>query len=161
MTTKNTVAGFEFVKLGDAYLSDKFVELTYNKKKQLWNVALKPVDERFLRAEESVYLVFVDETVVYVGEYSKTFRDRWLTKGCYIWHSVDVQIRDALNAGHQVSIWIAEFPYLPRPDGQLINVSKAIEHDILKSAFPPEWNKRNAGMREDSEAIPVREIIGA
>ena len=60
MEIKN-VLGFEFIRVGDAYKCTEGIKVTHNKKKFTWDIALKMIHPDSLNAEQSTYLVYVDE----------------------------------------------------------------------------------------------------
>lgn len=169
MRPRKSLLGFEFVKLGHAYLCEEPLKpkgkkagepLMYQGKQLDWRVALKLEDERFLRVGESAYLVTLNDELVYVGEYSKTFESRWLRDGRYIWHGdkVDNLIKKALLNNDLVEIWITASPFADIGQGEQINISKAIEHKILRLC-PPPWNTRNAGTGSAPTELRVSDLL--
>lgn len=160
MKNKKTINDFEFVKLGDIYLSDIPLKATHKGNSFDWFVSLKPTDDRLLDAEESAYAVYFDDELVYIGEYSSTFSDRWLRGKKYLWHSdnIDNHAKEALQQNKQVTVWITTNPYITGPCGREFNISKIIEHHILKTA-PPRLNKRNSGIKRPVNAVRVSDIL--
>lgn len=160
MNNTTTIHGFTFVKLGEAYLSDTPLKAVHKGKAFDWFVSLKPVDERLLDAEESTYAVYFDDELVYIGEYSTTFSERWLRNKKYLWHSdnIDNKVKEALHQHRLVTVWITKDPYVTGPCGREFNISKIIEHEILK-ASPPPFNKRNSGLRRSAKAVRVKDIV--
>ena len=134
--------GFEFVKAGVFYLEDKPWK-GKDKKGRPWKVraSLKMIDERFRKADETVYLIFSGDELKYVGEYTYRLKDRWL-KGNYVTHDKYKKIEKEIEDGKEVSIWLARDPYLKTDKIKNFNISKSLEHEILRSQSP-EWNKRN------------------
>ena len=169
MKQKLNVAGFDFIKLGHAYLCERALlpkgknagkPLIYNKKELDWRVALKFDDERFRQVGESAYLVTLNGDVVYVGEYSNTFESRWLRDGQYIWHgdTVDNEIKKALTNDEVIELWITVSPFINLGPNEQINVSKAIEHKILQ-LYPPKWNRRNVGTGTEVNQVRVTDLL--
>jgi len=160
MTDIRIINGFEFVILGDVYLCDTPLKATHKGNSFDWFVSLKPTNVKLLDAEESAYVVFFDDELVYIGEYSTTFSDRWLRNKKYLWHSdnIDNHAKEALLQSQQVTIWITKDPYIEGPCGREFNMSKIIEHEILKIA-PPRLNKRNSGLKRPTHAVRVSDII--
>jgi hypothetical protein len=161
--------GFKFVKVGDFRINDKPLSVRYKGDTAEVKVSLKLIDESFLKSDESAYLIYAEDELVYVGEYSYNLKDRWLKKEDYIWHHTDIEIEKAL-ASKTVSLWLAIDPYLMLPDNsEKINVSKSIEQEILRRYSPskdsdkPWWNKRgkvgNDPERRDLNCERVTKII--
>ncbi len=138
---------YKFIKVGRFSISDKPLNVTYNGKQDSVSVELKLDHDEYRDIGESVYLVLVNDAVKYVGEYSKSLSNRWIKrrKDNYIWHHQDINIAKALNERSEVLLYLLEDPFITHPCGIELNVSKAIEHDILQRA-PANlglWNKRN------------------
>ncbi len=91
---------------------------------------------------EQAYIVTVGDCVVYVGEFSNSLRDRWLKVDNYIWHHKDHLIYEALTENKEVSLWLTNDPWIELSSGVKINISKSIEHHILKNNDLL-WNQRN------------------
>lgn len=107
---------------------------------------LEFTSEDTAQRRETAYLITVDDGIKYVGEFSNTLRDRWLKVGNYIWHHKDHLIFEALEAGNNVSLWLMKDPMMTMPHGEMINISKAAEHHILKANSAADrftWNQRN------------------
>lgn len=149
MRYKN-VEGFKFLHIANAFLSQIPLKATFEGRKIEWNGALDLLYPEVADAEQSCYLVYLDDDVkpVYVGQYTGVFKDRWLKKGKYIWHGKhDDSIKSALKAGRNVSIWLSVDPYAELPDGRKININKEIEQIIIEKV-QPEWN--STGKSNDS-----------
>ncbi len=135
-----TLYGFEFVKAGVFYLAETSWKIT----SKGWEIraSLELVSEKFRKADETVYLVYSDDDLVYVGEYTYNLESRWLS-GNYVDHHKSDDIERQLEAGCDVTLWLAVFPYTSVDRSlQAINISKSIEHELLKKC-DPKWNKRN------------------
>ena len=104
--------------------------------------SIEVVDADIEKRREAAYIVTVDQEVKYIGEFSNSLRDRWIKVENYIWHHKDHLIFDALNRGCDVSLSLVDNPEVSLPSGELVNISKAIEHHILKH-HKLEWNMRN------------------
>lgn len=86
--------GFDFVKIGEAYLSDRPLRrrnggyvIFDGKELKDWRLKLRlVVDEKILDAEQSVYLVLKNNEILYVGCYSNSLRSRWWKKQGYFWY---------------------------------------------------------------------------
>ena len=139
-----SIEGYDFILAGFFYLSHERLETQFNGNDLSWNVAIDLVHPELINAEKSVYLVFKNkETVpVYVGQYTDTFEARWLRNKKYSWHSenVDMKIKEALENGERISIWISLNPYIKTDACVVYNISKEIE-EILIEKLNPEWNK--------------------
>jgi hypothetical protein len=163
LTFKN-ICGFEFVKIGKFYLNESPLPVRYDGEDDHVNVSLRLIDDLFKKADESAYVIFSDNTLVYVGEFSYNFQDRWLRKDNYVWHNTDTKIEVELKSGNEVCIWLAVDPFALLANGSKINISKSIEQEILKSNLVfPDWNKRGqfnkwAKWREKN-CLRVTEII--
>jgi hypothetical protein len=141
------LAGFDFIKIGTAERCGTGVKVKQRKKEYQWHLALNLIHDDFADAEQSTYLVYVEDELVYVGEYTSSFAERWLKQRKYFWHSenVDDKVNDHVKNGKKVSVWISVNPYLDGPNGEMINVNKAIEQRIIEQYLPP-WNKRGKGV---------------
>jgi hypothetical protein len=137
------ILGFKFVKVGDFQISENPHPVTFNGQKDQINVCLQLVDESFMKSDESAYLIYVEDKLVYVGEFSYSLKDRWLRTKNYIWHNTDGEIEKELKPPYNknVSLWLAVNPYTVLPNNKEINISKSIEQEILRQILP-EWNKR-------------------
>ena len=142
------IENFTFNHVGDFYRNEIRSKKQYswgdknNKQKGHLYTCINLFDDDFDKATELAYLVTVDEEVMYVGEFSNSFRDRWLITENYIWHHKDELIRDALREGKKVSLWFINEPCSEVYPGVNINICKSIEHHILKNKNLA-WNKRN------------------
>jgi hypothetical protein len=133
--------GFDFVKAGDFYLADE--PRTGSDKNGPWEVyaSLELFDKRYRKADETVYFVTADYEIMYVGEYTYNFEDRWLS-GNYVNHHKYLEIEMELKEKREVSIWLAISPYCEAGDIEEFNLSKSLEQEILRKIDPP-WNSRN------------------
>jgi hypothetical protein len=144
------VEGFKFLHVANAFLSQVPLKATFEGRKIEWDTALDLLFPEVADAEQSCYLVYLDDEVkpVYVGQYTGVFKDRWLKKDKYIWHGKhDDSIKSALKAGRKVSIWLSVDPYAELGDGRKININKEIEQIIIEKV-QPEWN--STGKSNDS-----------
>ena len=138
------VLGFKFVKVGEFYLTDKPYPVTFDGKQDSIKVCIKLVDELFLNSDESAYLVYVEDEIFYVGEFSYSLKDRWLRRENYVWHGIDDYVEAMLSPPNEkkVSLWLTVDPYIIHGSTRL-NISKSIEQEILRQTQPmPVWNKR-------------------
>lgn len=129
------VCGFNFVKVGEAYLAER--PLTKRNAKSLifngeelkdWRLKLKlVVDEKILDAEQSVYLILKNSDILYVGYFSNSFKDRWWKKQGYFWHGdiVDNKVNELVK-DNDISVWLSVNPYEGR-----FNISKLLEDKII------------------------------
>ena len=157
------VCGFKFVKIGRFKLHEVPPTVRFAGKQDQINVAIELFYDLFRQADESAYVIFADETLVYVGEYSYNFQDRWLRKGNSVWHNTDIKIEEKLRNNSEVTIWLVVDPCVLLPDGMTkINISKSIEQEILKTDLP-EWNKRGQYKKwhewRTNNCVHVTEII--
>lgn len=144
MITRPTMqySGFKFVEIGEFFLSDAPLDVTYRGQQDRITIELRLHKDEYKYASENVYIVSMNGEAVYVGEYSGTLAKRWLRRGKYIWHNKDVNVADAIRAGKDVRLHLLKDPFGHHSSGIAINVAKAIEHHILQSN-PPAWNVRN------------------
>ncbi len=154
------VEDFKFVHVANAFLSQVSIRPTYDGKKIDWDVALDLLYPEVMNAEQSCYLICLEDELnpVYVGQYTGTFKDRWrLRKGKYIWHSKhDDSIKSSLEAGKKVMIWLSVDPYAELSDGRKVNINKEIEQIIIE-AIQPKWN--TTGKNKDPNiGVPVSDI---
>ena len=152
--------GFEFVLFGKAFRCDQGMQMSGAYGNRMWHAALDVIHPDFLDAEQSVYLVKVDDKLVYVGEYSNTFKARWLKKGRYLWHSdnIDNQVNQLLQQGAEVTVWLSVRPYVMANEGIEINVSKSLELELIKT-YQPEWNTVHKGEVFSKRRLRVAEIV--
>lgn len=152
MNSSKNIAGFQFMKIGKFYNNEIPLEAKYQGENILHYLSLELENDDMKKLEESAYLIYSEDELKYVGEYSFNLQDRWLRKGTYVWHHMDKRITDALDNGSKnVSIWVTEDPYLKNSKGTPINISKSIESHILKEE-DPEWNIRGK-MKKHQEWI--------
>jgi hypothetical protein len=151
--------GFEFVKAGEFYLAD----IPWKGKKGEWEIyaSIKLTSESFRKADESAYVVLSDSELKYVGEYTYSLEDRWLS-GSYINHHKSDLIEQELKLDKKVTLWLAVKPYAMTPDNLSINISKSLEQELLRQC-DLDWNKRSKIKKWESwraeNCIPVSEII--
>ena len=159
------VMGFKFVKVGEFYLSDKPYPVTFNGKADCIKVCIEFVDDLFMKSDESAYLVYVDDELHYVGDFSYNLEDRWLRRHNYVWHGIDEDIEATLSLPDKkkVSLWLTVDPYTIH-EAKKLNISKSIEQEILRQTKPmPKWNKRGQLNRwadwREKNCTPVTNII--
>lgn len=139
---RKSLYGFEFAKIGTFHITEEPHPVICDGINDHIQVEMRLISEKFASADESVYLIYVNDVLHYVGEYSYSLKERWgLRKGRYIWHHKDVKIEEALRNNSIVDIWIIVEPYICTDDGSKINISKSIEQEILKRKKPI-WNTR-------------------
>lgn len=148
------LAGFDFIKIGTAERCDTGVKVKQRGSEYQWHLALNLIHDDFADAEQSTYLVYVENDLVYVGEYTSSFAERWLKQRKYFWHSenVDDKVNAQVKDGKNVSVWISVDPYLDGPNGEVINVNKALEQRIIEQYNPP-WNSRGKGMINNKKNV--------
>jgi hypothetical protein len=153
------VHGFEFIKAGDFYLA----ETPWKGKNKNFNIraSLKLTSEKYRQADETTYLIYSGIDLKYVGEYTYNLNDRWLS-GNYVNHHKSDLIEKELELGKEVSIWLAISPFAIINESIKINISKSIEHEILRKD-DIEWNKRNRIKKWEEwrtkNCIPVEKIV--
>ena len=151
------VSGFDFVKIGEAYLSDKELKATHGGKPlKGWRLKLRlVVNENILNAEQSAYLVLKDNCILYVGYFSNSFKERWWKKKGYFWHGdiLDNEVNKLVNSGHGVTVWISVNPY----EGKF-NISKHIEDTVIME-YADKGIINTVGKNIKTNALPVREIL--
>lgn len=153
--------GFQFVKAGVFYLADE--PWKGNDKTGPWAIraSLKLVDDQFRKADETVYLIFSDDELKYVGEYTYKLEDRWLYNE-YVNHHKYKEIEEEISEGKVVSMWLAVLPYCEAGEIKQLNISKSLEHEIIKQCSP-EWNKRNQTKKwevwRSENCIKVSDIV--
>jgi len=142
------IEGFIFKHVGDFFInpvkSPKKYKWTDDQKNEQCDhitTCIRFVENDLDRQKELAYIVMVDDKLVYVGEFSNSFRDRWLKIDNYIWHHKDSLIHKALCNKSNVSLWFVNDPYI-NLSGVNFNASKSIEHHILKN-INTDWNIRN------------------
>jgi len=136
--------GFQFYLAGHFYHNP-----TPSKKSYKWDGESKPIhlslellDRKTDAEEELAYLVTVNGHPAYVGEFSYTLRDRWLKTEYYTWHHKDHLIDDAIKNGDNIELWLLLDSIVELPNGVKLNISKSVEHHLLKNQNF-DWNKRN------------------
>jgi hypothetical protein len=156
------VNGFEFVKVGNFYINNQPLEITYKGKKDKVSISLGLINEQFKNADESAYLICSEDELVYVGEFSYNLEDRWLRKKVYVWHHKDELIEQEILKNKNVSLWLIVNPFVQISDNTSINISKSIEQEILKKKKPL-WNKRGEFIKwekwKKDNCVLVTEII--
>ncbi len=133
------ICGFEFVKVGEAYLCDEPYKrkngkpMIYKGKEfKDWRLKLKlVVNENILNAGQSVYLIFQNSKILYVGYFSNSFKQRWWAKQGYFWHHLIVNstINDLVRDNtvkNDISVWLSVNPYKDK-----WNISKLLEDEII------------------------------
>ncbi|CAM3827071.1 hypothetical protein [Rheinheimera salexigens] len=154
------ISGFDFVKIGEAYFSNKELKATHaGKSLENWKLKLKlVVNENILNAEQSAYLVLKDNTILYVGYFSNSFKERWWKKKGYFWHGdkLDNEVNALVKSGYNVTVWISVNPYIGK-----INISKHIEDAIIMEyADKGIINKVGKKINKNSaNTLSVREIL--
>jgi len=118
------IAGFSFIKIGKFYNNKKPIFVKYEGKDTPITLSLYLINDEFKKIGESAYLIFSDNQLMYVGEYSFNLKDRWLRNGEYVWHHKDKNISDALNEKKNVTFWITLNPYIKIDKDTTINISK-------------------------------------
>ncbi|WP_429885882.1 hypothetical protein [Geoalkalibacter halelectricus] len=157
-----TVNGFMFVKVGEFYINKEPKKIIYRGNPETITVSLKFTDELFRKSDESTYLIFSEDELVYVCEYSYNLEERWLRNRIFIWHHKDEDIENELKQGKEVSLWLVLNPIINLSEKIKINISKSIEQEILK-CNKPAWNKRGGYFKwaewKNSNCLPVIDII--
>ena len=136
------IRGYEFVKVGKfikkngkSYTTDQgpnSVTLT---------VLIEFINDLFKKIDESVYAVLInDKNLVYIGEYSYNLKHRWIKGDDFAWHQTVNKISDEIDKKNCVSLWVICDPFI-EIEGKKINISKSIEHEILKEEIPS-WNNK-------------------
>lgn len=141
---------YKFVEIGEFKISKIPLEVIYGGKADKVTVELELYSDKYKQIGESVYLIVLDGEPHYVGEYSKNLDSRWFKKENYIWHHKDIHISKALNNGAKVKLFLIDSPFINLENGNELNISKSIEHDILKKKNL-KWNKRNNSLEKVSE----------
>ncbi len=77
-------AGFDFIEVGHFYESNDSHDVRWNGKNISINLCIKLIDPSICKIGESAYLILVEDDVMYAGEYSYNFEDRWLKKEKYV-----------------------------------------------------------------------------
>lgn len=134
--SKIKISGFEFVKIAEFFINQVTYKVTKGGKPVSLDVSIKLIDQRFEKLDESAYVIMSGEEIVYVGEFSYSLKHRWIKGNNYAWHGTVDKIKIELQKLKPVSLWVTANPFSRR-----INISKSIEHEILKTKLPP-WNIR-------------------
>jgi len=163
---KKEVCGYDFVKIGNFYNADVPIKAKFQGNEvENYTLAIKLIDEKFLKAEQSAYLLFKNDEIVYAGYYSSTLLNRWFRKQgniYYVWHGVEEKNDlkdDFIKRPEQYSLWISYNPYATKDNGEKVNISKFIE-DIIISQIQPKFNKVGKKIYEENEkSLKVVDII--
>lgn len=126
-----------FVKAGDFQLSVN----PYHFKTWTSKIILNLYDEKYEKADETVYLVTYNDEILYVGEFTYNLKDRWISKN-HVNHHMYENIEKLLTDGKIPSIWLAISPYCEIPELGELNISKSLEQKIMRDN-QPKWNSRN------------------
>ena len=138
MSNIRTWSGFQFIKSGMFKISDR----PYKFKNWTSELVIDFYDKRYAKADETVYLLISENfEMMYVGEFTYNLEDRWLSKGHVNHHMYD-KIEESINKGHVITIWLAISPYCVVEGCDDLNVSKALEQQIMRE-YQPKWNARN------------------
>ena len=160
------VCGFKFVKVGEAYLCDEPLQNKNGKpvkhgKKVLkdWRIGLKiTVDEKIWKAEQSVYLVFKNNDILYVGYFATSFKKRWWAKNGYYLHGeTRKKVNKLVKANNDISVWLSVNPYAGK-----LNISKCIEDEIIIKYMGNRilLNTVGKNLKKDREAtLTVQKIL--
>lgn len=160
---------YHFVKIAEVYLDDIPLQAIFNNKSlKDWRLKLRLlVTDKILEAEQSCYLVYDEDFLIYVGYYSGSFKDRWWLKKGYFWHSckLDDTINKLLknNPSKSITVWISIDPYAIR-DNKKVNISKFIEDDIIMAISEKEdgnfLNKQGKKLKfQQKETKAVSQIL--
>lgn len=149
-------SGFDFVKFGFAEWCDKGIVAKYEGKDIECHAAINVMDNDFLIAEQSVYIVKVKNEIKYVGVYSDTFKSRWLKADRYFWHSenLDNKIDALIREGLEVTFWLSIDPYMKVNDGH----SLALEYELINQ-LKPDWNTTHKGDNLSKKRMKVKDIV--
>ncbi|MCK5294649.1 MAG: hypothetical protein KAJ49_08360 [Arcobacteraceae bacterium] len=164
-----TVSKYEFVKIGKAKICDiplKAKGVSDNYKLVLDFIDI-PNKQELLKAEQSSYLVYEEDKLIYVGYYAGSFKDRWLREqnnNFYFWHSgnIDDYVNTELtrNPKKEFTLWLTINPYAKTIDNKIFNISKFIE-DTLIIEHQPSKNTTGKDLEYNQNGtIPVHKIIG-
>ncbi|MEA2018035.1 MAG: hypothetical protein U9N59_06270 [Campylobacterota bacterium] len=160
---KKDICGFDFVKIGEAYLAQEPLQakgISNN-----YKLALKLIDNKLLKAEQSTYLVYEDDKLIYAGYYSGSFKKRWLREQnntFYFWHSdnIDNYCNKALiEQNTNITVWLSISPYATTSDGKNVNISKLIEDEVIMT-HKPELNKVGIDLQNNKKnTLTVQKIL--
>ncbi|WP_018983656.1 GIY-YIG nuclease family protein [Salinimonas chungwhensis] len=134
---KKHLLGFEFLKVGTFSFADTPCQL----KTWVSEIVLNLTDVRYEKIGETLYFITRGEDIVYIGEFTYTLKNRWLSKG-YVVHHIYDKLAEALREGTELAMWVAVSPYVDIPQMGELNISKSLEQKMIKH-FKPGWNKRN------------------
>jgi hypothetical protein len=132
MADTRSFLGFEFFKAGEFKITNQSHKFKHWESK----IIIDLHDEQYKTHKESIYIVMNVDDMLYVGEFIYSFQDRWLGGGNYVNHHRYKDIKECLDKGDGLSIWLATHPY----SGEL-NVSRSLEYQIIKDC-KPKWNHR-------------------
>lgn len=156
------IEDYEFIKIGQAKLSERPIKAKGTSGD--YRLIINLIDEKFLHAEQSAYLVYVEDELIYAGYYSGSFQDRWLRKQkgqYYCWHSdkLDDEINALVKKNKNVSVWLTIDPYaILEKNGKKVNISKLIEDTIIMK-LKPKLNKVGKYLEENKKnTLSVEEI---
>ncbi|MCT7546430.1 MULTISPECIES: hypothetical protein [Aliarcobacter] len=157
------VCDFDFIKIGEAYLAEK--PLKASGISSNYKLALKLINEQFLNAEQSAYLVYEEDKLIYAGYYSSRFKKRWLREQneiFYFWHSdnIDNYCNRLLNEENKnISVWLSLKPYAITSNKREVNISKLIEDEIIMT-FKPILNKVGLDLENNKKnTLSVEHIV--
>ena len=156
-TCRREFAGFHFGQIGIF----KRLESNWSYKKDV-NGALTIKDWEYCvgidylhpdadQISQSCYLIVLDnDHPRYVGSYKDTWWDRQnvyrSTTGLnYFSHDQAYKVRDAIIAGHIVTLWVVNDPVVVLPSGIELNCSRSIEQIVtlrLAASGFPLWNAK-------------------
>jgi len=142
MIIETTIGNFEFIKIGTATRNKP--PLKAKNISDDYRLFLELIDNKFLEAGQSVYLILDEKNIIYVGYYSTSFKDRWWEKNGYFWHGdiVDNKIDILVREGRNITVWLSVDPYVRNNDGQF-NISKLLEDTlIMKYAKEYKYNDK-------------------
>lgn len=159
MSEIKELLGYEFIRAGVFYLSE--IPWCDKNKENCVRASLELNSEKYRKADETAYLVYSDNILKYVGEYTYNLGDRWLS-GDYVNHHKSDLIEKEIESGKEVTLWLAISPYYNVNEKTRINISKSIEHEILRQ-YDTEWNKRNKIKKweewRNKNCVPVEDIV--
>lgn len=130
---------YKFINVGVFYLAE--TPWCDKNGENCVRASLKLNSEEYRKADETAYLIYSNDILKYVGEYTYNLSDRWLS-GDYVNHHKSDLIEQEIESGKKVTLWLAISPFCNINKTTRINISKSIEHEILRQ-HDAEWNKRN------------------
>ena len=142
MIIETEIGNFEFIKIGTATRNKP--PLKAKNISDDYRLFLELIDNKFLEAGQSVYLILDEQDIIYVGYYSTSFKDRWWKKDGYFWHGdiVDNKIDKLVKKGRNITVWLSIDPYIRNNDGQF-NISKLLEDTLIMKYAKEYKNKDN------------------